>query len=269
MHKPIIGAVLMATLVLSAPVLPVQAQQLKQPATLEGHPNLNGVWQSLNTAYWNLEAHSATALDDFWKLGAIAAIPAGKSMVKGGTNPYLPAALEQRNKNRAAWPATDPEAKCFMLGVPRVTYHNMPFQIVQGGSKDDLLMVYPFEATNRVIHVNDHTPPPIDTWMGKSDGSWDGKVLVVTTTGQNEQTWFDRAGNFHSSDLKVTERFKLLDVNHIWYEATIEDPQTYSKPWTIEMPLYRLIDNDAQLFEHKCVPFADKLLYGDLMGLPK
>jgi hypothetical protein len=256
------GAMLMAALMSSA-----GAQEVKRPDTIGGHPNLNGIWQALNTAYWNLEAHNAEPLNNFWPLGAIAAIPAGKSVVRGGTIPYLPAALEQRNKNRTSWPMTDPEAKCYMLGVPRVTYHDMPFQIFQGGADTDLLMVYPFEATNRIIYMKDHSEPPIDTWMGKSSGSWEGNVLVVTTIGQNEKTWLDRAGNYHSSQLKVTERFKLLDSGHIQYEATLEDPMTFSKPWTIEMPLYRLIDKDVQLLEHKCVPFADKLLYGDLMHL--
>ena len=241
------------------------AQELQRPATIEGHPNFNGIWQALNTARWNLEAHSAEALDKFWTMGAIAAIPAGRSVVRGGTIPYVPEALEQRKKNRANWPAADPEAKCYMLGVPRVTYHDMPFQIFQSGG--DLLMVYPFAATNRVIHLNDHSEPPIDSWMGKSDGTWEGNVLVVTTTGQYDRTWLDRAGNHHSNQLKVTERFTLLDANHIGYEATLEDPMTYSKPWTIEMPLYRLIEKNVQLMEHKCVPFADKLLYSDLMHL--
>jgi hypothetical protein len=241
-------------------------QQASRPATIGGHPNLNGVWQALNTANWNLEAHSAQALDDFWGLGAIAAIPAGKSVIKGdGKIPYLPKALEQRDKNRAAWPASDPEARCFMLGVPRVTYHTMPFQISQGNG--DLLMVYPFDATNRIIHMSDHGEPPVDTWMGKSDGTWEGNVLVVVTTGQNEKSQLDRAGNFHSNQLKVTERFTLLDSTHIRYEATLEDPKTFSRPWTIEMPLYRLIDDNVQILEHKCVPFADKLLYSDLMHL--
>ncbi|HEX5430406.1 MAG TPA: hypothetical protein VFW83_00460, partial [Bryobacteraceae bacterium] len=157
----------------------------------------------------------------------------------------------------------DPEAKCYMLGVPRVTYENMPFQIFQGDG--DLVMVYPFAATNRIIHMKDHSEPPLESWMGKSDGTWDGKTLVVTTTGQNDQTWLDRAGNFHSNQLKVTERFTLLDPGHIQYQATLEDPKTYSKPWTIEMPLYRKIGQNAQLLEHKCVPFADKLLYHDLL----
>ncbi len=115
--------------------------------------------------------------------------------------------------------------------------------------------------------MNDKSEPAVDTWMGKSMGAWEGNVLVVTTIGQNEKTWLDRAGNFHSTDLKVTERFTLLDSDHIRYQATLEDPKTYSRPWTIEMPLYRLIDQNAQLLEHKCVPFADKLLYSDLMHL--
>ena len=257
----------LTTSLLASMLWPAQAQELTRPETIGGHPNFNGIWQALNSAYWNLEAHNAEALDEFWAMGAIAAIPAGKSVVREGTIPYLPEALQQRNKNRAAWPEADPEAKCWMLGVPRVTYHNMPFQIFQGNG--DLLMVYPFAATNRIIYMNDNSEPAVDTYMGKSSGAWDGNVLVVTTVGQNDRTWLDRAGNFHSNQLKVTERFSLLDVNHIWYQATLEDPMTYSKPWTIEMPLYRLIDNNGELLEHKCVPFADKLLYSDLMHLEK
>src|SRR5215470_5036433 len=141
-----IGAILTAALASSA-VAQDARSDAKRPATIGGHPNFNGMWQALNSAYWNLEAHNAEALDQFWAMGAIAAIPAGKSVVRGGAIPYLPQALAQRNLNRANWPAADPEAKCFMLGVPRVTYHNMPFQIFQGDQ--DLLMVYAFAATNR------------------------------------------------------------------------------------------------------------------------
>jgi hypothetical protein len=113
--------------------------------------------------------------------------------------------------------------------------------------------------------MRDHSDLPVDSWMGKSNGTWEGNVLVVTTTSQNGKSWLDRAGNFATNKLKVTERFRLLDVNHIMYEATLEDPQTFARPWTIEMPLYRLIDNNAQLLEHKCVPYADMLLYRDLL----
>jgi hypothetical protein len=253
-----------AAIVLAVGAARAQSQP-DRPARIDGRPNFNGIWQALNTAYWNLESHSAEALnDEFAQLGAIAAIPAGRSVVRGGTIPYKPEALARRNENRAQWPASDPEARCYMLGVPRVTYHNMPFQIFQAGG-DDLLMVYPFAAGNRVIYMKDHSELPVDSWMGKSNGQWDGDVLVVTTKWQNGQSWLDRAGNHASSQLTVTERFRLLDPSHIAYEATLDDPQTYTRPWTIEMPLYRLIDSQAQLLEHKCVPFADRLLYRDLL----
>jgi hypothetical protein len=237
--------------------------QLDRPPRIAGRPNFNGIWQAINTAYWNLEGHPAEGLTDLWQLGAIAAIPAGQSVVRGGTIPYTPEALAKRNENRASWPATDPEAKCYMLGVPRVTYHNMPFQIFQG--EGDLLFVYPFAAANRVIHMTDRSELPVDSWMGKSDGTWDGDMLVVTTKWQNGQSWLDRAGNHASNQLTVTERFRLLGLNHLWYEATLDDPHTYTKPWTIEMPLYRLIEQQAQLLEHKCVTFADGLLSQDLL----
>jgi hypothetical protein len=244
-----------------------------RPARVGGHPNFNGIWQALNTAYWNLESHPAEALGvgrtvsgppgAFDQLGAIASIPAGQSVVRGGTIPYKPDALARRNDNRSTWPAADPEAKCYMLGVPRVTYHDMPFQIFQGD--DDLLMVYPFAATNRVIHMKDQTELPVDSWMGKSMGRWDGDALVITTKWQNGQSWLDRAGNYASSQLTVTERLTPQGPNHLSYEATLDDPQTFTRPWTIEMTLYRIIDPQAQLLEHKCVPFADRLLYQDLL----
>ena len=222
----------------------------------------------MNTAYWNLESHSAEALAGFPQLGAIAAIPAGQSVVRGGPIPYKPEALARRNEHRSKWPATDPEARCYMLGVPRVTYHNMPFQIFQAGD-DDLLMVYPFAAANRVIYMKDRSELPVDSWMGKSMGRWVGDVLEVTTKWQNGQSWLDRAGNHASNQLTVTERFTLQAPNHISYEATLDDPQTFTRPWTIAMPLYRMIDPQAQLLEHKCVPFADGLLYQDLLQKDK
>jgi hypothetical protein len=252
---------LVATAAVVLAISGVEAQS--QPARLSGRPNLNGIWQAINTAFWNLEDHSAATVDGIWRLGAILAIPAGQSVVRGGTIPYRPEALARRNDNRAKWPAADPEAKCYMLGVPRVTYHNMPFQIFQGDG--DLLMVYPFAAAHRVIYMTDRSELPVDSWMGKSDGAWDGDVLVVTTKWQNGQSWLDRAGNHASNQLTVTERFRLLDPNHLQYEATLDDPQTFTRPWTIEMPLYRLIDPQTQLLEHKCVPFADGLLYQDLL----
>jgi len=265
LHTRFIRTILAAAM-MWAGATAVQAQKLDRPATIAGHPNLNGIWQAMNTAYWNLEAHSVDGYGkDFWQLGAIGVIPAGQSVLKGGGKiPYLPAALKKRDENRSKWPEADPEAKCYMLGIPRATYQNRPFQIFQGDG--DLLMVYPFAAMNRVIYMKDHSEAPVDSWMGKSSGTWDGNTLVVTTTSQNGKSWLDRAGNFATNQLKVTERFRLLDGSHIWYEATLEDTQTFSQPWTIEMPLYRVIDDNGQLLELKCVPYTDMLLYHDLLA---
>jgi len=238
------------------------AGQGTRPARIDGHPNFNGVWQAMGSAHWNLEDHSATATQ-FWQLGAMFAIPAGQSVVEGGTIPYLPAALKKRQENMSTWPASDPEAKCYMGGVPRSNYMPYPFQIVQGNK--DILFVYEYASSNRIVHMSDHQEPPVDSWMGWSNGRWDGDTLVIEVTGNNDQTWFDRSGNHHSDQLKVTERFTLADGgNHVNYQATIEDPRTFSRPWNIRMPLYRHVNANAQLLEYKCVEFSEELLYGDL-----
>jgi hypothetical protein len=233
-----------------------------RPARVAGRPNFNGIWQAIGSQHWNLEDHSAQGLSQFWQLGAIAAIPAGMSVVEGGTIPYLPAGLKKRAENQAGWPKSDPEAKCYMGGVPRSNYMPYPFQIVQG--QKDILFVYEYASSNRIVHMSNHTEPPVDSWMGWSNGKWDGDTLVIEVTGNNDQTWFDRAGNHHSDQLKVTERFRLIDDAHIDYEALIEDPRTFSRPWRIRMPLYRNIAQNAQLLEFKCVEFSEELLYGDL-----
>ena len=250
------------TCVASVAVVTPSAAQMANPARIAGKPNLNGIWQAMSTAYWNIEDHSATGLDQFWQLGAIAAIPAGQSVVEGGTIPYLPAALAKRNENRAGWPKSDPEAKCYMPGIPRATYMPFPFRIVQGDG--DLLFAYEFASANRIVHLSNHQEPPVDSWMGWSNGSWDGDTLVIEVTGNIDQTWFDRSGNHHGALMKVTERYTLVSENHLQYEATIEDPETFSRPWKISLPLYRRLEPNVQLLEFKCVEFAEELLYGDL-----
>jgi hypothetical protein len=242
------------------------AQERERPERIGGKPNLNGIWQALNTAHWNIEAHSAEGPGDFWKLGALAAIPAGQSVVVGGTIPYRQDALAIRDQNRAGWPATDPEAKCYMPGIPRATYLPHPFQIVQGEG-DIVLFSYSFANASRPVFMNpdDHLIAPVDLWMGRSNGSWDGDTLVISVNSNIEDTWFDRAGNHHSNAMVVTERYTLLDDALMLYEARIEDPQTFTEPWTIRMPLYRHVDENARLLEFNCVEYAEELLYGDLM----
>jgi hypothetical protein len=242
------------------------AQQRGRPARIAGKPNLNGIWQAMSTAYWNLEGHSAAQLEDFWQLGAIAAIPAGESVVVGGKIPYLPDALAKRDENRAGWPASDPEAKCYMPGIPRATYMPYPFQIVQGEG-DIILFSYEYANANRPVYMNprDHKIAPVDLWMGRSNGHWDGDTLVIDVNSNIDQTWFDRAGNYHSAAMTVTERYTPIDDHLMQYEATIEDPETFSRPWTIRMPLYRHMEENARLLEFNCVEFSEKLLYGELM----
>jgi hypothetical protein len=231
-----------------------------RPARIAGKPNINGIYQAITTANWNLEDHSAQATK-FWELGAIGAIPPGMSVVEGGTIPYKPAALKQRDANRAGWPKTDPEAKCYMPGIPRANYMPSPFQIVQG--QKDILFVYEFASSNRLVRMNSKAEAPVDSWMGWAVGRWDGDTLVVENTGFNDMTWFDRAGNYHSDALKVTERFTPSGDN-LMYEATMEDANTFTRPWKISMPLYRKLEKNAQLLEFKCVEFSEELLYGDL-----
>lgn len=259
-------AIAAVTALASAVPAGAQYNPVEREPRIDGEPNLNGVWQALNTANWNLEAHSAEQLKDFWQLGSLGAIPAGQSVVTtpDGRIPYKPEALAKRDQNRAGWPAADPETKCYLPGIPRATYMPFPFHIIQAGGGSDILMVYEYASANRMIFMSNHQEPPVDTWMGWSNGYWDGDTLVVETTGFNDSTWFDRAGNYHSSALEVTERFTLVNDNVMQYEATIEDPNVFSEPWTISMPLYRRAEPNAQILEFKCVPFAEDLLYQDL-----
>ena len=237
-----------------------------RPDRIAGRPNLNGIYQAINTANWNLEDHSASATA-FWQLGAIFAIPAGQSVItdNNGTIPYTPAGLKKRAENQAGWPKTDPEAKCYMPGLPRATYMPYPFQIVQG--QKDILFVYEYASSNRIVHMSNHTEAPVDSWMGWSNGKWDGDTLVIEAKGFNDLSWFDRAGNHHSDALVVTERYSIAPNtggNVLNYTARIEDPKTFTRPWTISMPLYRRLEPNVQLLEYKCVEFSEELLYGDL-----
>jgi hypothetical protein len=255
----------LAAVTAAALAAPGMAQQsgVARPERIAGQPNINGVWQAMNSANWNLEAHSAEALKEFWALGSLAAIPAGQSVIDGdGKIPYKPEALAQRDENRAGWPKSDPETLCYLPGIPRATYMPFPFQIVQGGG--NILFVYSYASANRLVNMGEPIVPPVDTWMGQSNGRWDGNTLVVETTGFNGMTWLDRAGNHHTNALKVTERFTPINDDHLQYSATLEDANVYSRPWTISMPLYRHVEPNAQILEFKCVPFVEELLYKDL-----
>jgi hypothetical protein len=252
-------------LFLSATDATAQAITYKAPRTADGRPNLNGIWQALNEAYWDLEGHAASA-SPVIALGAAYATPPGLGVVEGGAIPYQPAALEKKKENYANRVKLDPEIKCYLPGVPRAMYMPFPFQIFQ--TPKYVMMIFEFTGAVRTIYMDDHKEPPADSWMGWSNGRWDGETLVIETSGFNDQTWFDRAGNFHSDALKVVERITATSPDHLLYEATIEDPKTFTRPWKISMPLYRRKERNMQLLEFKCVEFVEELIYGHLRKQP-
>ena len=240
--------------------LPLAGQTAQRPARLpDGKPNLNGIWQALNTANWDLVDHSARP-GLVVEMGAIGAEPGGLGVVQGGEIPYLPAAKEQKKQNSEHRLAADPEVKCFLPGVPRATYMPYPFQIFQ--SEKAIFFAYEFAGAVRNIFLKDPGPAPIDSWMGQSVGHWEGDTLVIDVTGLDERTWFDRAGDFHSDALHVVERYTPLGPDTLSYEATIEDPKVFLRPWKIKMPLYRHVEENARMMEFKCVEFAEDLMYG-------
>ena len=195
-------------------------------------------------------------------LGAVGGVPAGAGVVEGNEIPYQPWALARKKENADNWLERDPEIKCFMPGVPRATYMPYPFQILQG--TDKILFAYEFAGATRTIHMDKVGDSPSSSWMGWSRGRWEGDTLVVEVTDFNEETWFDRAGNFHSDAMKVVERYTPVSSHHLMYEVTIEDPKVFTRPWKMRMPLYRRFEPDTQIREYKCVEFVEQLMYGHL-----
>ena len=258
------AALIAVLLAACAPPPPADEEEagFAAPRTPDGDPDLNGIWQAMNTAHWDLEAHAAQQ-GPAPMVGALGAIPAGLSVVAGDTIPYREDAAERRAANRANWLALDPAVKCYMPGIPRAVYMPFPFQFVQ--TPDAILVAYEFASTSRVIHLDRAgTEAELPSWMGHSLGRWDGDTLVVDVTAQVPDTWFDASGNFHSDALHVVERYTPTSPDTLLYEATIEDPNVFTRPWKISMPLYRRLEPNAQILEYKCVEFAEEATYGHL-----
>ncbi len=231
------------------------------PRMPDGKPNLTGLWQALGTAYWDIQDHIAQP-GPFFQLGAIGAIPPGQGIVEGNEIPYQPWAGQKKKDNFVNRLTLDPEIKCYMPGVPRGTYMPFPFQIVE--SPQNIVIAYEYATANRVINMGKPREASVDTWMGTSNGHWEGDALVVDVTGLNGQSWLDRAGNFASENVHIVERYTLVDPDHLNYEATIEDKTVFTRPWKISLPLYRRKEKNAQITEFKCVEFAEELIYGNL-----
>jgi hypothetical protein len=266
-------ATVVAFLALDRPIAGQTQNAAYQAPRLAGttHPDLNGIWQTLTTANWDIQDHSAEPGPFPALLGAWGSQPSGQGIVEGGEIPYKPEALEKKKKNYAnrlkvepfnIHTVGDPEAKCYAPGVPRAMYLPYPFQIVQMPNK--FLMVFGYSNASRVVNMENHQEAPIDLWMGWSNGKWEGDTLVVDATGFNGLTWLDRAGNFTSDALHVVERYTLAGPNTIMYEATIEDPNVFTRPWKMSFPLYRRLEKNVQVTEFRCVPFTEEYLYGSL-----
>jgi hypothetical protein len=275
----VLGSLFAAIFALASLAVEGQPEAYRAPRAPDGHPDLNGIWQALNTANYDLEAHMARpamALREgphgplpaapVLPLGAVGAVPGGLGVVEGGEIPYKPEALLKRNENQENWLALDPEIKCYLPGVPRATYMPYPFQIFHG--ENAIFIAYEYAGAARDIYMKDPGPPPVDSWMGQSVGRWEGETLVVEVTGFNDRTWFDRSGNFHSDKLRVVERYTRIGPDHLWYEATIDDPEVFTRPWKIAMPLYRRVEPNAQLLDFKCVEFVEELMYGQYRRKP-
>ncbi|MXY18165.1 MAG: hypothetical protein F4Y57_14555 [Acidobacteria bacterium] len=238
------------------------AQNYRAPRTHDNRPDLNGIWQAVGSAHFDIEGHAADFSPSL-EMGALGAVPAGLGVVVGGELPYKQEALAQRQANRENQLLYDPAVRCYMPGIPRATYQPFPFQIVQ--TPEYILFAYEFASASRIVYMNrPDFEAPADAWMGHSRGRWDGETLVIDVTSQVPETWFDRSGNYHSNSIRVEERYTATSENHLQYEATITDPEIYERPWTIRMPLYRRIDENMQLLEFKCVEFVEELMYGHL-----
>jgi hypothetical protein len=230
--------------------------------TPDGKPDLSGIWQAVTSAHYDIEPHAASEGPHPGLFGALSATPAGLGIVEQGKIPYNEQSLRQRDANRATAIEKDPLAKCFMPGVPRANLLPFPFQIVQ--SREVILIAHEFAEANRILYVDQpDLESQVDAWMGHSNAHWEGDTLVVRVTGQMPDTWFDRAGNFHSWEMVVEERWTPTGANHLNYQATITDPNTFTQPWSISLPLYRRMEPNMQLLEFKCAEFSEEYLYGE------
>ena len=221
------------------------------PRTAEGHPDLSGIWQVMNTAEWDIQDHQARP-----------DAPAGMGVVEGDQIPYQAWAASKKKENFEKRATEDPLAKCYLPGIPRITYTPLPFQIFQAAPKQ-ITIFYQYAHAVRHIFANGSKHPEghIDWWLGDSRAQWQGDTLVVDVTDFNDLTWFDRAGDFHSDELHVVERYTLADADHINYEVSIEDPKVFTRPWKMSMILYRHKEKNFQLLEHECYGFEYEPYY--------
>lgn len=247
------------------------ARTATPPSTPEGRPDFNGYWLRRAWAFESLEAHPVTP-DDFGGPSAVVDPADGLVPMQDWAVEQSRINAEQYLHHNAACILAGPAGTMYMtsrfqfiqgathlvmVGVPRITYLPYPFQIVQ--TANQVTMLYEYSHVFRNIYIDsEHPPGPIQWWMGDSRAQWEGDTLVVDVVHFTDRTWFDRSGNFHSEDLHVVERYTLTGPDHIRYEATIEDPKVFSRPWTMSMPLYRRQESNIQILEYECGAYIEE-----------
>ena len=212
------------------------------PRTPDGQPDLQGYWTnqgSISTV--NIEG-TASPLD------SPIIDPADKKL------PFIPWALAKRDEIKANHldprgrvEYVDSQTRCLPAGVPRINYatpYNGYHFLQRRGS---VIMLAEWNHTYRVIPLagRPHVGQNIRLWMGDSRGRWEGNTLVVDVTNFTDKTWFDEVGNFHSDALHVVERFTIVDANTINYEALIEDPKVFTRPWRVAFAFKRATAGDG------------------------
>jgi hypothetical protein len=282
MSKRVMKVVVASAILTVAALLAAQAAQApryRAPRADGGKPDLNGIWQAMNEANYDLEGHNAkpalalrpgpygpVPAAAVLALGAVGSVPPSLGVVEGGEIPYKPEMLAKKKENQENWLTRDPEIKCYLPGVPRATYMPQPFEIFENAKQ--IMITYQWDGAVRNVFMKDPGPAPVDSWMGQSAGHWEGETLVVDVTGLNDQAWFDRAGNFHSDQLHVVERYTRTSPDVISYEATMDDPKVFTHSWKISMPLYKRQEKNIQLLDFKCVEFVEELMYGPYRKKP-
>ena len=272
----IVVAVAVIAVALVAWSVTTSGQGARPARAADGHPNLSGIWQVTSTANWDLLAHEMRPMvgqpgayadvqvlaAPVVALGAAGIVPPGPGVVEGNELPYKPEAAAKKKENADHWLDRDPELRCYKPGIPRAMYLPHPFQITQGTSK--IQMVFQYAQASRTIHLDEVNAPPADTWMGHSVGRWEGDTLVVSSNNFNDRTWLSRAGDFHSDAMTLVERFTPMTPDALRYEVTVEDPNVFTRPWTMKMVLYRQLEDNAQLMDFKCVELVEETFLGHL-----
>ena len=280
----LVAAVVGGTFTLSVGRLSGQTNRPERPERIEGRPNFSGIWQANNEAHWDLEAHAARPAmitqpgvypyeyarlpaAPVVALGVVAAVPGSLGVVQGdGRIPYTP----------RRWPGSGRTPRTGSTGIrksaatcrafPRAMYMPYPFEITQSTNK--IHMAFTYSSTARTIHMDEVEPRPTSPGWATRSVAGRADALVVEVDNFHDNGWFDRAGNHHSGAMRLEERFTLVTPNVIDYEVTIEDPNTFTRPWRIAMPLYRRMETNMQLLEFRCQEFAEEFMYGHLRKEP-